>query len=261
MTDFDAALARFAALDEDVLSRPWQWRGGTLDARYALYRALEEAQEACVVAAAEPHPESRRILALAQRASGDLRGLLIGLPTDLLDREPRPGEWPVREVLRHMLSVERRYAVQTRYAVERGNAEPVRIPEDRLPTTPAGEVGGDVGAVLARLGQARAETNRRLGDLAPPALTRPAVWVKVEIDVRFRLHRFAAHVVEHTIQCEKTLAALGWRPTEGRRIVRQVTATLGEVEGLGALTEARAIEARLAERFGSVTAGVSPAGA
>jgi len=87
------------------------------------------------------------------------------------------------------------------------------------------------------------------------------VWVKVEIDVRFRLHRFAAHVVEHTIQCEKTLAALGWRPTEGRRIVRQVAAALGELEGLGAFTEARAIEARLAERFGSVTAGVSPAGA
>jgi len=261
MTDFDAALAGFAALDEDVLSRPWRWRGGTLDARYALYCALEEAQEACVVAAAGPQPESRRILALAQRAFGDLRGLLIGLPTDLLDREPRAGEWPVREVLRHMLSVERRYAVQTLYAVERGDAEPVRIPEDKLSTIPPGDVGGDVDGVLAHLGQARAETNRRLGDLAPVALTRPSVWVKVEIDVRFRLHRFAAHVVEHTIQCEKTLAALGWRPTEGRRIVRQVAAALGEVEGLGALTQARAIEARLAERFGSVGAGVSQADA
>ena len=261
MTDFDAALAGFAALDEDVLSRPWRWLGGTLDARYALYRALEEAQEACVVAAAGPQPESRRILALAQRAFGDLHGLLIGLPTDLLDREPRPGEWPVREVLRHMLSVERRYAVQTRYAVERGDAEPVRISEDKLSTIPPGDVGGDVDAMLARLGQARAETNRRLGDLALVALTRPSVWVKVEIDVRFRLHRFAAHVVEHTIQCEKTLAALGWRPTEGRRIVRQVAAALGEVEGLGALTQARAIEARLAERFGSVGAGVSQADA
>ena len=259
MTDFDAALAGFAALDEDVLSRPWQWRGATLDARFALYRALEEAQEAGVVAAAGVQPESRRILALAQRAFGDLRGLLIGLPTDLLDREPRPGEWPVREVLRHMLSVERRYAVQTRYAVDRGDAEPVRIPEDRLPTTAAGEVDGDVGAVLARLEQARAETSRLLGDLAPAALTRPSVWVKLDIDVRFRLHRFAAHVVEHTIQCEKTLAALGWHPTEGRRIARQIAAVLGEVEGLGALTEARAVEARLAERFASVGAGVSPA--
>ena len=261
MIDFDAALAGFAALDEQALVRPWRWRESTLNVREALYRSLEDAQEACVSAAGGPHPESRRILALAQRAFGDLRGLLTGLPTELLDRPPGADEWPVRETLRHMLSVERRYAVQTRYAVERSVAEPVRIPEDRLPTTAPGEVSGDVGAVLARLSQARAETNERLGALAPAALTRPSVWVKLEIDVRFRLHRFAAHVVEHTIQCEKTLAALGWRPTEGRRIARQISAVLGEVEGLGALTEARAVEARLAERFGSVNADVSPAGA
>jgi DinB family protein len=261
MTDFDAALTGFADLDEDALGRPWRWRGATLDLRYALYRTLEEAQEACVDAVGGPHPESRRTLALAQRAFGDLRGLLIGLPTELLDREPRSGEWPVREVLRHMLSVERRYAVQTRYAVERADHDPVRIPEDRLPTTAPTEVGGDVAAVLARLGQARSETNRRLCDLAPAALTRPSLWVKVEIDVRFRLHRFAAHVIEHTIQCEKTLAALGWHPTEGRRIVRQLTGVLGELEAYGALAAVRVIEAALTDRFVSLGGAVSRAGA
>jgi hypothetical protein len=60
--------------------------------------------------------------------------------------------------------------------------------------------------------------------------------------------------VEHTIQCEKTLAALAWRPTEGRRIVRHVAAAIGELEGLGALTDARRLEASLAERFASVKA-------
>jgi hypothetical protein len=59
-------------------------------------------------------------------------------------------------------------------------------------------------------------------------------------------------VVEHTIQCEKTLAALGWRPTEGRHIARRLAAVVGEVEGLGAAVEAREIEARLAERLASV---------
>jgi hypothetical protein len=261
MTDFDAALTGFAHLDEDALGRPWRWRGGTLDLRYALYRTLEEAQEACVAVVGGPHPESRRILALAQRAFGELRGLLIGLPTELIDREPRSGEWPVREVLRHMLSVERRYAVQTRYAVDRADADPVRIPEGRLPPTAPAEVGGDIAAVLARLAQARSETNRRLCDLAPAALTRPSLWVKVEIDVRFRLHRFAAHVIEHTIQCEKTLAALGWHPTEGRRIVRQLAGVLGELEGFGALAAVRVIEAALTERFVSLGAAVSRAGA
>jgi hypothetical protein len=75
--------------------------------------------------------------------------------------------------------------------------------------------------------------------------------------VRFRLYRIAAHVTEHTIQCEKTLVALGWPPTEGRRIVRHITAVLGEIEGLGAATGARALETRLAERWASVTTALA----
>ena len=133
MADFEGAVRGFAGLDHEALSRPWPWREGTIDVRYALYRTLEEAQEAYVRAAAEPHPESRRILALAQRALGDLRGLLAGLPAEQLDVAPRPGEWSIRQTLHHLLVVERRYALQTLYAVERADTEPVRIPDDRLP--------------------------------------------------------------------------------------------------------------------------------
>ncbi|PYN32107.1 MAG: hypothetical protein DME01_22670 [Candidatus Rokuibacteriota bacterium] len=252
MSDFDAALARCGMLDEDALGRPWTWRGRQMDVRYALYRTLEDAQEAHVRVSAGAHPESRRILALAQHAFGGLRGLLIGLPPALIDKAPRPGEWPIRETLGHMLSVEERYALQTRYAVDRTDADPMRIPDNRLPPTTPANVGGEIGAVLARLAEARAETARGLGDVAPAAMTRPTVWMGHDIDVRFRLHRFAAHVVEHTIQCEKTLQALGWRPTEGRQIARRLAAVLGEVEGLGAVGEAREIEARLVERLATV---------
>lgn len=252
MTDFDAALSRFASLDADDLARPWPFRGHPMDVRYALYRTLEDAQEAHVRVVARPLPESRRILSLAQRAFGDLRGLLVGLPTNLIDRAPRAGEWPVREVLRHMWVTERRYALQTLYALERADADPVRIADDRLPTPAAMDATGGIGELVGRLGDARAESNRRLGDVAPTLMTRPTIWARYDADVRFRLHRFAAHVVEHTIQCEKTLAALGWRPTEGRRIVRPLAALVGEIEGLGAPDEAREIAHRLAERGASV---------
>ncbi len=254
--DFESVLTGFAALDEDELMRPWSWGGRPLDVRYALYRALEEAQEAHVHAVAKPHPESRRILALAQRAFGDLRGLLVGLQEDLLASAPSQGVWSVREVIAHMILVEQRYALHTLYAVERSDAEPVRLPDARLPPLAPSDDGGSVGEILTRLGTARADTNRRLDNVRVEAMTRPTIWSGCDVDVRFRLHRFGAHVVEHTIQCEKTLAALGWRPAEGRRIVRCITAVLGEVEGLGAVTEARAIGARLAERFASVTASV-----
>ncbi len=240
--DFESVLTGFAALDENELMRPWSWGGRPLDVRYALYRALEEAQEAHVHAVANPHPESRRILALAQRAFGDLRGLLVGLQEDLLASAPSQGVWSVREVIAHMILVEQRYALHTLYAVERSDAEPVRLPDARLPPLAPSDDGGSVGEILARLGTARAETNRRLDDVRVEAMTRPTIWSGCDVDVRFRLHRFGAHVVEHTIQCEKTLAALGWRPPEGRRIVRYITAALGEVEGLGAVTEGRASE-------------------
>ena len=254
MTDVDAALVGFANLDEAALGQPWLYRDKPMAVRYALYRTLEDAQEAHVALAARPHPESRRILAFCQRAFGGLRGLVIGLPDDLLDRAPRAGEWSVGETLRHVFAIERRYAIQTRYAVERADGDPVRIPADRLPSTAPAEIPGGVAELLARLAEARADTNRSLGDVAAADMTRPTVWAHLDVDVRFRLHRFAAHVVEHTVQCEKTLAALGWRETEGRSIVRELTALLGEIEGLGGLADARQVEARLAERFESVTA-------
>ena len=254
MADFAAAVRAFAALDHQALSQPWPWRDGRMDVRYALYRTLEEAQEAHARVAAGPHPEPRRILALAQRALGDLRGLLTGLPADALDAAPRAGEWSIRATLHHVLVVERRYALQTRYAAERTDADPMRIAEERLPSPEAIEAGGDIDSLLARLAEARAETDRALGDLAPAAMSRPTQWVKYDVDVRFRLHRFASHLVEHTVQCETTLEALGLTPTEGRRIVRRVTAALGELEGLGAAAAARELEARLADRLASVPA-------
>jgi hypothetical protein len=247
-TELDRALDRAAALDGKALAQPWRFRDKTMEVRYALYRTIEDAQETIVAVAARPHPESRRILSLAQRAFGDLRGLLIGLPTALLDTAPREGEWSLRETLRHVIVIEGRYAVQTRYAVERTDADPMRVADDKMPTPAQVDVTGDTSRILARLAETRAETDRRLGDLPPAALLRPTQWVHYDVDVRFRLHRFAAHLVEHTVQCEKTLAALSWRATEGRRIVRRLTALLGEIEGLSAAPEARAIEQRLVER-------------
>jgi hypothetical protein len=250
-TDLIATLGGFAALDAEALGRKWTWRDGTIDVRYALYRTLEEAQEAYASVAARPHPESRRILALAQRAFGDLSGLLLGVPAELLDRVAE-GEWPLREVLRHLVIIERRYALQTLWALERTDADPMRIPEDRLATAAQVDPGGDVTVLLGRLASARRETNRVLDGVAPAAMTRPTPWLTWQLDVRFRLHRFAAHLVEHTVQCEKILAAVDFHQAEGRRIVRRVTAALAELEGLGADAAVRDLEARLVDRFASI---------
>ena len=254
ITDVDAALARFAALDEAELSRRWSYRDKPMDVRYALYRTIEDAQEALVQLTAEPHPEPRRILALSQRAFGDLRGLLVGLPDNLLDRPLREGEWSVREILRHIIVIEGRYAVQMAYAVARSDSDPMRVADDRMPTPAQTDVSGGIGSILARVREARARTDRELGSLTPAAMLRPTQWIHYDVNVRFRLHRLAAHLVEHTVQAEKTLAALGWPFTEGRRIVRRLTSLLGEIEGHGGEAEAREIERRLVERQVSAAA-------
>jgi len=252
--EVDAALGRFAALDDQALSRSWMYRGKPMDVRYALYRTIEDAQVALVRLVTLPHPESRRILALAQRAFGDLRGLLVGLPDSLLDRSPREGEWTLREILRHIIVIEGRYMVQTEYAVERADSDPMRVADDRMPTPSQTDVTGGIVAILARVREARGRTNRRLGDLTAPAMVRPTQWMQYDADVRFRLHRFAAHMVEHTVHVEKTLGALGCTLTEGRLIVRRLTGLVGELEGQGGEAEAREIEERLVERQSVATA-------
>ena len=247
MPEFDQVLAGMAALDEAAAGKPVDVHGRTLDVRNGYYWILQDAQGALVQAAAQRHAESRRILALAQRAHGDLRAMLAGLPAELLDRAPREGEWSIREVLAHMIAIEQRYAIQTAYAAERADSDPMRVPDSRLPPNTKTTMVGGLSEIMARLAATRAETDRTLGDLSPAAMTRPAVWIQYEVDVRFRLHRIGAHIAEHAIQCEKTLSALGFTITEGRHIARRLAATIGELEGLGASAEARDLERRLAE--------------
>src|SRR5262250_2689919 len=156
VSDYDAALTRCGVLHEEALARPWTWRGRQMDVRYALYRTLEDAQEVYVRVAAGDHPESRRILALAQRAFGSLRALLAGLPATWLDRAPREGEWSIQAIVPHVAAVEQRYALQTKYAVDRTDADPIRIADSKLPSLTPASAAADIGTLLARLGEARA---------------------------------------------------------------------------------------------------------
>src|SRR5690348_4818769 len=90
---FVDAMARLAAVPDGRCSDPWEWPGQSgfpLQVRDALYRSLEEELEA-VAAQASPAIESARLLAVGQRAWGELRGLLVGLPDELLDLAERPG--------------------------------------------------------------------------------------------------------------------------------------------------------------------------
>ncbi len=80
------------------------------------------------------------------------------------------------------------------------------------------------------------EQGRSLVELGAPQLARPSLWAGHKVDVRFRLHRFASHLVEHTIHAEKLLAALSQPPTQAHPLVRRISAVRGAHEWLSAPT-------------------------
>jgi uncharacterized damage-inducible protein DinB len=245
-------MRRWAALEEDVMARPWPWRGKDLTVREALYRTLEDEQEALARTRLRSHsPEPTVVLALAQRAFGETCGLLIGLPENLLHATPTPGQWSVRQTLAHMLAVERRYLLSTLHAARRRDGDPMRPAQADLDAVSVVADTDGAEDLLVRLGEARQETDRLAGALSADVLTRPTEWAGYEVDVRFRLHRFAVHVVEHTIQCEKALRALGWRESEGRQVVRRIWAARGEHEALAPAGGLAALDAAAAARAGS----------
>ena len=223
--------------------------------RRALFEMLDAEEAQAVRVRATPLSDAIAILALAQRAYGDLRGLLIGLPDDLLDRAPREGEWPLRQTLRHIISGELGYHAAALYAIARRDDEAVAFPQDRRPSPDAERIAkGSLGDLLAYLAEVRARTDRDLAGLDAEALRRPGVYGGREIDVRFRLYRLGAHVIEHSIQCETTLEALGSRAGDARRTVRRISAARGAHEHLSMPDALAKLDAEHATKAAAPTA-------
>lgn len=171
--------------------------------------------------------DAERILTIAHSAFGDLRGLLLAVPDPLLDREPAPGEWTVRQILEHAIRVERSYRANCEYALARRDDEPVGMPAERRPAADPADTAGDAVAMIQALARRRAETDASLAHLDTAALARPTqygpVGVAFPVDVRFRLHRFAVHLAEHARQVDNTLRALGQRETDPQAYVRRIS--------------------------------------
>jgi hypothetical protein len=224
---FETSLRALARLTDADLARAWTWPGkGPADLRYAFFYILQEEQAALVVAAS-PTNEADRILALAQRAFGDLRGLLLAVPDELLDREPAPKEWSVRRTMEHVIGVERSYRANTQHALLRNEGDPLTLPADRRPKPEPADTEGDALAIALALARRRAETDSALAATDAVDLAKPSQWAALrqpfDVDVRFRLHRFGAHLVEHKHQVEKTLRALGQVETDAQAYVRQIS--------------------------------------
>lgn len=170
------------------------------------------------------------------------------------------------------------FYVAVRYALERGRAgasEPARI------TANAWEelIGLDEASIDAILQGPFADLLRyqrlfhqrildEFSNITDAELELPSLyWEDHPHSLRFRLGRFDSHLRQHTVQIDKTLAALNLAPSEARRLLRLIYGALAEAQGnaigaapigaelsapVAASIAARAseIEAILAERRG-----------
>ena len=179
--------------------------------------------------------EAQRMLASLAHTRAQLRAALFGLADEQLDQQPAPGEWSVREALRHIINNEQRFALDAVYAVERlsGNgSRPVERPaEERGPGTLGAELPGNLGEVMQTLDSVREQVITATVDLDEPGLAAATTWGNREVTVGFMVFRRAMHERQHLVQIQKTLQQIGFRQGEALLLLGQAAIARGTLEG------------------------------
>ena len=237
-------------MDEAALEKPWSWGSYDEGVRFVFFRALEELRSLAVrlaqarAAAGQDPSQAQRILTQYHTAYRDYEAAITCLDEAGFTQPPAEGEWPVQRAMAHILGSEIGFYIQVRYALElertrSGGGRPERFDDVVLETyLDMNEAGyeelmnrpaGDLLSYHAALHQRILTEFSSIGEAE---IDLPVFyWEKEPYPLRFRLGRFESHLRQHTIQIDKTVAALRRLPGEPLRLVRMVYAALAEAEG------------------------------
>ena len=212
------------------------WFGYVRDARDAsLFLNLQLNQLSSELRALHQLSRSAEISSQHQRAYRDLTGALAGVDETAFDVAPDADEWPLRRIIWHVTGAELGFSLLINWAVKRqaaGDDRPITMPREEMePHYEAYPESGSMQEVMARY----EELHRNVvGDLLPLDVEQLEAlniwWEGYELPAWFRMHRFDAHLREHTIQVDKTLAAIDRAPTEGGRLARLLHQSLADLE-------------------------------
>jgi uncharacterized damage-inducible protein DinB len=165
-------------------------------------------------------------------ARGDLHAALAGLSDDDLDdRTGLPeDEWSLRQILEHLIVVERYYTLDAEHALTKFHAgEPHGdLPDDELQIE---RPGASLADLIHELDEVRDHAIASLGNLTDAELRAPSLWEGTTIDVRFLLMRFAFHEREHTDQLRKWHVYRGRPQSETARLIGLCWQQHGALEG------------------------------
>jgi hypothetical protein len=247
------AVERFADVTQGLpdrdLDREWAW--GAYDAegvRFAFFRTYEDLRELAARTAAErlahgpAMSTAQRILAQVHAAYRDLQAALLGIGPDEADRAPAAEEWPLRQIVAHIVGAELGFFAVAKYALDRhrgGDWRPAKIPDEAWEPL----FGEDMALIDATLDGPLAGMRsyheafherivREFAGIGEEELALPSIyWEGYELSLRFRLHRFDSHLRQHTVQIDKTRESIGRSPNEAQRLLRLIYAALAEAEG------------------------------
>jgi predicted metal-dependent hydrolase len=255
-------------LSDADLDRTYAWEAYDEDGlRFALLTAHQLLRETTATVAAarlgagKPFTEAQRILAQVHEAYRDLTGALAGTSEAELDAQPPAQQWPVRQVLAHVLDAESAFLTAIRLALDavRAGTPPTKPTKAAWEAreAPVSDPAGSRADALEALFESHV---RILGELSPVAdteLDSPSFfWEDKGYSVRFRMHRFEEHLRQHTIQVDKTLVALGHPPTEAERLVRNIYTALAGLESVGGAGVGRELIDRCATAIDAIATEV-----
>jgi hypothetical protein len=238
------------SLPDQALDSDWAW--GAYDSegiRFAFFRTYEELRELaanCAATRALKGPTrstAQHILAQYHAAYRDLQAVLLGVTAAMAEECPSIGEWSAQQILSHIVSGEVGFHVVVKYALDRhrsGETTGAQVPDEAWEDIIGlhedsflAILKGPYDDLIAYHQRVHNRVVAEFSSIGDPELDAPSLyWEGYELSVRFRLHRFDSHLRQHTIQLEKTLAALGRRTTEVQRLLRIIYAALAEVEGI-----------------------------
>lgn len=249
------AVTDFAALmlpvSEKDLARNWKWKDHDGEGiRFAFFVTLQELRHlAVMLSSALPKPtQAQHILGQYHAAYMDLQAAVLGVSRADAERSPAEGEWSVKRTYAHILGADIGFSAVVRYALEghRSNHwKPDPIPEQEYPRLD-GISDEEFEALRAGPFEDMLSFHRGLHTrmveefrtITDSELQLPSTfWEETRFPIQHRLHRYEAHFVQHTIQIDKTLVAIGLAPTESKRLLRRIYAALAEVEGIMIGTE------------------------
>lgn len=228
---------------EKDLERTWVWKDHDEEGiRFAFFVTIQELRELAVRLAVNRKPltQVQHILGQFHKQYMDLQSAVFGLSKEDSERAPAENEWPVRQVYAHILGAEINFSGVVRYALEghrAGKWTPERMSDkDDIRVTGMNEdeyntlMDSSFKDMLAFHRNFHSSVVEEFSSITDAELELPSTfWEETRFPIRHRLHRYEAHFIQHTIQIDKTLVAIGQAPSESKRLIRYLFAALAEV--------------------------------